>query len=80
LRSLSLSYTLPKEFLAKTKFIKGCSISATGTNLFLITNYKGMDPEASAAGSGVGGSSSVGIEYCNVPATAGMSFGINLKF
>jgi TonB-linked SusC/RagA family outer membrane protein len=80
LRSLSLSYTLPKDFLAKTKFIKGCSISATGTNLLLLTNYKGLDPEASAAGSGVGGSSSVGIEYCNVPATAGMSFGINLKF
>jgi TonB-linked SusC/RagA family outer membrane protein len=80
LRSISLSYTLPKELLAKVKFIKGCSISVTGTNLLLLTNYKGLDPEASAAGSGVGGSSSVGIEYCNVPATAGMSFGINLKF
>ncbi|MDR2449209.1 MAG: SusC/RagA family TonB-linked outer membrane protein, partial [Prevotellaceae bacterium] len=80
LRSVSLSYSLPKTLLDKIKFIKDCSISVTGTNLFLITNYKGMDPEASAAGSGVGGSSSVGIEYCNVPATAGMSFGINLKF
>ncbi|MDR3226793.1 MAG: SusC/RagA family TonB-linked outer membrane protein [Prevotellaceae bacterium] len=80
LRSISLSYNLPKELLAKVKFIKGCTISATGTNLLLITNYKGLDPEASAAGSGVGGSSSVGIEYCNVPATAGFSFGINLKF
>ncbi|MDR3350341.1 MAG: SusC/RagA family TonB-linked outer membrane protein [Prevotellaceae bacterium] len=80
LRSLSLSYSLPTELLAKIKFIKGCTISATGTNLFLLTNYKGLDPEAAAAGSGVGGSSSVGIEYCNVPATTGMSFGISLKF
>ncbi|MDR3143227.1 MAG: SusC/RagA family TonB-linked outer membrane protein [Tannerellaceae bacterium] len=80
LRSISLSYTLPKELLAKVKFIKGCTVSATGTNLLLITNYKGLDPEAVASGSGVGGSSSVGIEYCNVPATAGLSFGINLKF
>ncbi|MDR2126943.1 MAG: SusC/RagA family TonB-linked outer membrane protein [Prevotellaceae bacterium] len=80
LRSISLSYNLPKELLAKTKFIKGCTVSVTGTNLFLLTNYKGLDPEAAAAGSGIGGSSSVGIEYCNVPATTGMSFGINLKF
>ncbi|MDR2066049.1 MAG: SusC/RagA family TonB-linked outer membrane protein [Prevotellaceae bacterium] len=80
LRSISLSYTLPKELLAKVKFIKNCTISATGTNLLLITNYKGLDPEATSAGSGIGGSSSVGIEYCNVPATAGFSFGINLKF
>jgi hypothetical protein len=80
LRSISLSYTLPKELLAKVNFIKACTLTATGTNLLLITNYKGLDPEASAAGSGVGGSSSVGLEYCNVPATAGFSFGINLKF
>jgi outer membrane receptor protein involved in Fe transport len=80
LRSISLSYTLPQELLAKVKFIKGCTVSLTGTNLLLLTNYKGLDPEAVAAGSGVGGSSSVGIEYCNVPATAGLSFGLNLKF
>ncbi|MDR2474141.1 MAG: SusC/RagA family TonB-linked outer membrane protein [Tannerella sp.] len=80
LRSLSLSYSVPHKCLAYSKFIKGCTFSVTGTNLLLLTNYKGLDPEASAAGSGIGGSSSVGIEYCNVPATAGMSFGINLKF
>jgi TonB-linked SusC/RagA family outer membrane protein len=80
LRSVSLSYSVPKQLLAKTKAIKACSVSVTGTNLLLLTNYKGLDPETSAAGSGVGGSGSVGIEYCNVPSTAGISFGINLKF
>ncbi|MDR0541162.1 MAG: SusC/RagA family TonB-linked outer membrane protein [Dysgonamonadaceae bacterium] len=80
LRSVSLSYSLPKQLLEKTKAIKGCTFSFTGTNLLLLTNYKGLDPESSAAGSGIGGSSSVGIEYCNVPATAGISFGVNLKF
>jgi hypothetical protein len=80
LRSVSLAYTLPRRILEKTKVLKGCTFSFTGTNLLLFTNYKGLDPEASAAGSGVGGSSSVGMEYHNVPATAGISFGINLKF
>jgi TonB-linked SusC/RagA family outer membrane protein len=80
LRSVSLSYSLPKPILAKTKVIKDCTFSFTGTNLLLFTNYKGLDPEVAAGGSGAIGSSSVGIDYCNVPATAGVSFGINLKF
>ena len=80
LRSLSLSYYMPSKILNKTKFIKAMSVNVTGTNLLLFTNYKGMDPETSAAGSGAVGSSSVGIDYNGVPATAGMSFGINLTF
>ena len=80
LRSISLTYTFPKTLLQKTKFIKGLSATVTGTNLLLLTNYKGMDPETSAAGAGAIGSSSVGIDYCGVPATAGMSFGVNVTF
>lgn len=80
LRSVSLSYDLPKELMKKTKFIKDCRLTATGTNLLLWTNYKGMDPESSVAGSGITGSSSTGIDYCGVPSTASFSFGINLIF
>ncbi len=80
LRSVSLSYSFPKKVLTKTRYIKGLSANITGTNLLLWTNYKGMDPETSAAGSGVSGSSSVGIDYCGVPATAGMTFGVNVTF
>ncbi len=80
LRSVSLSYSFPKVWLAKTKFIKGLTANVSGTNLLLWTNYKGLDPENSAAGSGAVGSSSVGIDYCGVPSTAGMSFGLNFTF
>lgn len=80
LRSVSLTYTFSKQLLAKTHFIKGFSATLTGTNLLLWTNYKGMDPETSAAGSGAVGSSSVGIDYCGVPATAGVTFGVNITF
>lgn len=80
LRSLSLSYNVPKKLLSKTGVIKALSANITGTNLWLWTNYKGMDPETSAAGAGAIGSSSVGIDYCGVPATASMSFGINVTF
>ena len=65
--------------VAKTKVIKRASITATANNLLLFTNYNG-DPEVAAAGSGAVGSSSVGIDYCGVPATASFAFGVNLTF
>jgi len=78
LRSVSLNYDFSK-LLKKQKVIKGLSVTATGSNLFTWTNYKGMDPEVSAAG-GTGGSGSTGIDYCSVPSTSSFSFGVNITF
>lgn len=78
LRSLSLTYDFTN-VLKNQKIIKGISATAVGTNLFTWTNYKGMDPEVSAAG-GTGGSGSTGIDYLGVPAVASFTFGINVKF
>lgn len=80
LRSVSLAYSLPGSVLARMPYIKGATITATGTNLLLLTNYSGMDPETSAAGAGVIGSGSVGIDYAGVPATAGFAVGLNVRF
>lgn len=80
LRSVMLGYDLPKSVLAKSKVFKGVSFNLSATNLLLFTNYSGMDPEASAAGAGVVGSGSVGIDYAGVPNTKGVTFGVNLKF
>ena len=79
LRTISLSYSLPKSLLEKSKFIKGCTLSAVANNLLLFTNYDG-DPEVAAAGAGSIGSSSVGIDYCGVPSTSSFAFGVNLTF
>ena len=79
LRSLSLSYNFPKALMKKTGFLKGANVSVAANNLLLFTNYNG-DPEAAAAGAGVGGSSSVGFDYCGIPSTSGMTFGLNLTF
>ena len=83
LRTVSLSYNFSNNLLQTagvSNVIKGLTATLTGTNLWLLTNYKGMDPETSAAGSGVVGSSSVGIDFNGVPSTAGVAFGLNLKF
>ena len=78
LRSLSLTYDF-SDMVKNQKVIKGLSATAVGTNLFTWTNYKGMDPEVSAAG-GTGGSGSTGIDYLGVPAVATFTFGINITF
>jgi TonB-linked SusC/RagA family outer membrane protein len=80
LRSVSLSYSLPQSTLRSIRWLKDATITASGTNVLLFTNYSGMDPETSAAGAGVIGSGSVGIDYCGVPATSAFALGLNLKF
>ncbi|HMH23988.1 MAG TPA: SusC/RagA family TonB-linked outer membrane protein [Puia sp.] len=77
LRSLSLTYDF-SSIVKNSKVIKGISATVVGTNLFTWTNYKGMDPEVSAAG-GTGGSGSQGIDYLGVPAVASFTFGINVS-
>ena len=77
LRSLSLNYDF-SDLIKNKKIIKGLSATLVGTNLFTWTNYKGMDPEVSAAG-GTGGSGSTGIDYLGVPATASFTFGVNIS-
>ncbi|HEX6432085.1 MAG TPA: SusC/RagA family TonB-linked outer membrane protein [Niastella sp.] len=78
LRSLSLTYDFTG-LLKNKKIIKELSATAIGTNLHTWTNYKGMDPEVSAAG-GTGGSGSTGIDYLGVPAVASFTFGVNVTF
>jgi len=78
LRSLSLTYDF-SGISKRQKVIKGLTATAVGTNLFTWTNYKGMDPEVSAAG-GTGGSGSTGIDYLGVPAVASFTFGVNITF
>ena len=81
LRNISLSYSLPQKFLksATRDFVKACVLTASANNILLFTNYYG-DPEVAAAGAGSIGSSSVGIDWCCVPALAGVNFGINVTF
>ena len=78
LRYVTLSYDFTR-ILKSRKTIKGLTANITASNLFTITNYKGMDPEVSTAG-GTGGAGSTGIDYCSVPATSSFTFGVNITF
>lgn len=60
------------------KNLRNLNISLTGQNLFVITNYKGFDPEVNTDG-GIGGIPSLGIEYIPYPSARTISLGINFS-
>ncbi len=76
LRTLSLTYSLPSSVLGRSG-IQGASVTFTGNNIFLLTDYKGYDPETSSnpASSNVDGFT--GFTY---PALRSFLFTINLNF
>ena len=70
LRDVTLSVALPEALM------KNASIFITGTDLFLITNYTGLDPVVNGNTAAVGGSGAAGIDYGNFPMPRGLSFGL----
>ncbi|TPE46312.1 SusC/RagA family TonB-linked outer membrane protein [Pontibacter mangrovi] len=80
LRDVTLSYRLPSDVLAKTKFIRNASVFVTGTDLFLLTNYSGLDPVANGNSAAVGGAGGVGFDYGNFPLPRGLNFGVRAEF
>jgi len=60
------------------KNFRNLNISLTGQNLFVITKYKGFDPEVNTDG-GVGGIPSLGIEYIPYPSARSILLGISFS-
>jgi len=76
LRSASLQYALPASWLP-AKAIRNASISVTGNNLWLHTDYYGLDPESLSADSGSNVDGSAGMTY---PAARSFLFTLNVGF
>ena len=78
LRDVTLNYKLPATLLKKQSFVKSASVFLTGTDLFLITNYTGLDPVVNGNSAAVGGSGGVGIDFGNFPIPMGINFGVRI--
>ena len=75
LRDVTFSYDLPS-----SRFARSASVFVTGTDLFLWTNYTGLDPIANGTDAASGGSGGVGIDYGNFPIPRAFNFGVRLGF
>lgn len=76
LRDVTLRYQLPRGFMRT----RDASVFVTGTDLFLITNYSGLDPIVNGNSAAVGGSGAAGIDYGNFPMPRGFTFGFKVAF
>jgi len=74
LRDITLTYQLP------ASFARSASIYVTGTDLWLKTNYTGLDPLTNGNSAAVGGAGGAGIDFGNLPVPRGFNFGIRLGF
>lgn len=80
LQSVTLGYTLPKKAISKLK-IQNLRFYATATNLFVLTNYSGYDPEVSSyVRNSAYSTLTPGIDYSSYPKSRGYTFGVNISF
>ncbi len=75
LREVNLTYSIGRSIIKKG-FLQGVDISFIARNLFLVTKYKGIDPDQSLAGS----SNIQGVEWFNLPGTRSYGFALKLHF
>ena len=78
LRDVTLRYNLPQKLFSKQNLLKKVSVFVTGTDLFLITNYTGLDPVVNGNSAAVGGSGASGIDFGNFPIPQGFNFGVSI--
>ena len=78
LRDVTFQYKLPASVVGKQKLVKSASLFVTGTDLFLITNYSGLDPVVNGNTAAVGGSGAAGVDFGNFAMPIGLNFGIRI--
>ena len=77
-QNATLGYNVP---ISKEGAFKSLRLSVTGQNLFLITDYSGLDPEITVATGDLGsGVPSRGIDWSAFPTPRTITFGINASF
>jgi hypothetical protein len=81
MRDITLGYQLSTKLLKRQKVFKSASVYITATDVFIVTNYSGMDPNVNVLNSsntkGYGGA---GIDYGAIPSPRTINFGVKFGF
>ncbi len=75
LREITLAYSLPKALINRIK-LQDVTLSATGRNLWINSDFTYRDPEGSLLGNG----NAQGFYHAVTPSTKGYTFGVNIAF
>lgn len=76
LQNVSIGYNVPTA-IAEKLHMNGLRLYATGTNLIMLTNYSGYNPDVSLTGSN---NLALGHDNAGYPVARTIRLGINLKF
>jgi len=80
MRDITLRFTAGRNLLQKLRIFSSASAFLTGTDLFLITNYSGVDPTAAGNSAATLGNGSFGIDFGSLSIPRGINFGLSLQF
>jgi len=82
MQELRLNYNVNRKWLERvTKgLVSAASVFASGNDLFIWTNYSGIDVVGNSNSASLGGTGGVGFDMMAIAAPRGMSFGINVTF
>jgi len=76
LKDVTLRYQMPGKWLKA----RDASVYITGTDLWLKTNYTGLDPVVNGNTAALGGSGAAGGDYGNFPMPKGLAFGLKVGY
>lgn len=76
LREVTLNYSLTQAWMHNATKLSSIDLSVTGRNLYLWTNYTGVDPETNLTGV----SNGRGLDYFNNPSTRSLIFSIKFTY
>lgn len=85
LNNLTIGYTLPKKITQKVA-IERLRVYFTGGNLFVLTNYSGLDPEVNtdpdrqSSDANPGAFPTTGLDWGTYPRARTFTFGVNVAF
>jgi hypothetical protein len=82
LQELRLSYSIPQKFLKQTTngFIGSASLYVTGNDLYVWTNYTGLDAVGNTVAAAAGGVGGEGYDTYAIPSPRGISAGLSVTF
>ncbi len=80
LKDVTLGYNLPKSVFANSKTFKSASVFFTGTDLWLLTNYTGVDPSVNGLSAASGGTGGSGIDFGSFGQPRSFSLGVRVGF
>ncbi|HEY0667864.1 MAG TPA: SusC/RagA family TonB-linked outer membrane protein [Sphingobacteriaceae bacterium] len=79
LRDVTVSYDFPPSLTKRTGFLSNAGVYLTLTDVFLLTNYSGMDPDTNGNNPSTGGGGGYGIDYGSMGRPLGVNMGLRIK-